>query len=362
MTTRTFAKKSGRQHGNVMSMLRKMVENGELDLQESFYNNGSGSRQYAEFKLTLNDFEKIAHKLKEKEIKGVRKYFGVPAYSVEKVVTGFGDHTVEIPAFAGVQAAPTPVQLSLVPTAETPQGDGLTMSSVEIHKLTGKQHAHVMRDIEKMLEDLNEGGASRFGASYFSEQNKSLPCFKLPRRETDILLTGYSVPLRAKVIDRWRELEAEVAKPQFVVPTTFAAALRLAGELEEQRLVLTHQVEVQGVKIAEDAPKVEVYHKIADSRGLIGFQKFCTQLNLNQKEIKHWMKDIGWLRADQYVVNPLPTAKAVDNGYCRITGFTTEHGKFTQQIWFTGKAVTYVAEKAPTYVRKKVKASRSKAA
>lgn len=25
--------------------------------------------------------------------------------------------------------------------------------------------------------------------------------------------TGYSVPLRAKVIDRWRELEAQVAKP-----------------------------------------------------------------------------------------------------------------------------------------------------
>lgn len=29
--------------------------------------------------------------------------------------------------------------------------------------------------------------------------------YQLRRRETDILLTGYSVTLRAKVIDRWRD-------------------------------------------------------------------------------------------------------------------------------------------------------------
>lgn len=37
--------------------------------------------------------------------------------------------------------------------------------------------------------------------------------FNLPRREVEILLTGYSIPLRAKVIDRLRELETQVAAP-----------------------------------------------------------------------------------------------------------------------------------------------------
>lgn len=150
--------------------------------------------------------------------------------------------------------------------------------------------------------------------------------------------------------------------PQFAVPTSFAAALRLAGELEEQRAVLTHQVETQSLKIAEDAPKVGVYHQIADSTGLIGFQKFCTDLKLNQREVKHWLKDIGWLRANQYAVNPLPTAAAVDAGYCDTTYFTTTSGRIVQTLWFTGKAVTYVAEKAPDYIRKRVRKSRVKKA
>lgn len=239
----------------------------------------------------------------------------------------------------------------------------LTMSSTEIAEATGKNHADVMRDIRKLLKELDEGGISKFADTYQNQQNRQhYPCFRLPRRETDVLLTGYSIPLRAKVIDRWRELEAQVVKPAFAIPTSFAAALRLAGELEEQRAVLTHQVETQGLKIAEDAPKVGVYHQIADSTGLIGFQKFCTDLKLNQKEVKHWLKDIGWLRANQYVVNPPPTAFAVDGGYCDTTYFTTTSGRVKQTLWFTGKAATYVAEKAPDYIRKKVRKSRKKAA
>jgi len=79
------------------------------------------------------------------------------------------------------------------------------MNSLEIAELTGKHPADVMRDIRSMLESLGEGGERRFASSYVSEQNKSLPCFELQRREVDILLTGYSVPLCVKVIVRWQE-------------------------------------------------------------------------------------------------------------------------------------------------------------
>lgn len=83
-----------------------------------------------------------------------------------------------------------------------------TMSSREIAELTGKEHCHVIRDIEKMLDDLNIG-VSKFGGSYLSSQNKELPCFNLPKRETLILVSGYNIAMRAKIIDRWQELEAK---------------------------------------------------------------------------------------------------------------------------------------------------------
>lgn len=93
-------------------------------------------------------------------------------------------------------------ELSLIPEA-------LTMSSREIAELTEKEHAHVMRDIRAMLEVLKKD-ASIFGAIYHDAYGREQACFDLPKRETYILITGYSVTMRAKIIDRWQELEAQV--------------------------------------------------------------------------------------------------------------------------------------------------------
>lgn len=87
---------------------------------------------------------------------------------------------------------------------------GLTISSLEIAARSGKRHLHVLRDIRSMLEKLGEG-ETRFGSTYLDPQGKLHPCFNLPKRETLILVTGYSVTTRAAIIDRWDELETMIA-------------------------------------------------------------------------------------------------------------------------------------------------------
>ncbi len=102
-------------------------------------------------------------------------------------------------------------------------GMSLTMSGREIAELTGKEHRNVMRDIRTMLEELHgEGGVLSFEQSYTNEQRKKQPCFSLPKRETLILVSGYNIQMRAKIIDRWQELEAQVAAPAFQIPKSFA--------------------------------------------------------------------------------------------------------------------------------------------
>lgn len=84
-----------------------------------------------------------------------------------------------------------------------------TMSSREIAELTGKEHRNVLVDTRKMLEELHgEEGMLTFQQTYTNGQNgQTYPMFSLPKRECLILVSGYSVQLRAKIIDRWQELE-----------------------------------------------------------------------------------------------------------------------------------------------------------
>lgn len=96
----------------------------------------------------------------------------------------------------------------MVETSPREKASTLTMSSREIADITGKNHADVLRDIRVMLDQLGEV-ASRFAGYYIAANSKRNKCFNLPKRETLILIliSGYSVELRARIIDRWMELE-----------------------------------------------------------------------------------------------------------------------------------------------------------
>lgn len=102
----------------------------------------------------------------------------------------------------------------------------LTMSSLEIAGLTGKRHLHILRDVRKMLMELGLE-ETNFGSFYFGGQGKKEPCFNLPKRETLILVSGYSTELRARIVDRWIELETAVA----AATSTTGTVTNLAAEV-----------------------------------------------------------------------------------------------------------------------------------
>jgi phage regulator Rha-like protein len=97
-----------------------------------------------------------------------------------------------------------------------------TMTSREIAELTGKRHDHVMTDIRKMLDELGLSSPD-FSGEYKDSTGRTLPCFNLPKRETLILVSGYSIPMRARIVDRWEALETGKAKPAMVAQPYSAA-------------------------------------------------------------------------------------------------------------------------------------------
>ncbi|WP_375684243.1 Rha family transcriptional regulator [Bartonella sp. CB15SXKL] len=84
----------------------------------------------------------------------------------------------------------------------------LTMSSREIAELCDKRHDNIVRDIRQICTDLKIE-VSTFQGNYKDSTGRKLVCYNLPKRECLILISGYSTVLRAKIIDRWIELESQ---------------------------------------------------------------------------------------------------------------------------------------------------------
>jgi len=282
--------------------------------------------------MTANQADAIAARWRELE--------GRPAPVAVSKLTTHMSHTPQADRVAEA------VQAALVEQIVSPDADQPTMSSLEMAELTGKNHADVMRDIRKVLGELEAVDQSKFADTYTDSLQRVQPCYKLPRRETDILLTGYSIPMRAKVIDRWHQLETQVAKPVFSVPTSFAEALRLAGELEEQRVALTHQVGVQAAKIAEDAPKAKFHDAVSESEGLKGVSEVAKILGTGEKRLFNYLRKhkilIGVGETRNMPYQPHLDSGRMDVKWNNYTVPETGEVKIHARPLFTGKGVIWL--------------------
>ena len=159
------------------------------------------------------------------------------------------------------------------------------MSSREVALLTGKSHDNVLRDARRLVV---EGVLKSEETPYLHPQNgQAYPEFLLSQRDTLVLVSGYNAHLRAKIIDRWQELEAKVIT-QFQIPTSFAEALRLAAETveENQRLQLA---------LDQQAPKVAAIKRLAGAGGAICITDAAKQLQFSPSKLFAWLEENRWI-------------------------------------------------------------------
>lgn len=197
-----------------------------------------------------------------------------------------------------------------------------TMSSLEIAAITGKNHTHVMRDIRETLEQA-EIGLTKFGSSYLNSQNKEQPCYHLPRRECDLVISGYSVKYRLAIIDRWHELES---KQSFQLPQTLPDALRLAADLADQ-------VQDQNRLIAEQAPKVDFYDTVTGSASVCQMAVAAQVANLpfGRNTLFMRLREMGTLISGGDRHN-LPKQEFVSRGLFTVKESVTENPKSGEPI------------------------------
>ena len=220
----------------------------------------------------------------------------------------------------------------------------LTMTSRDIAELTGKRHHHVLRDARAMLVELHgEGGLPSFGATQVDPQNgQEYPVLRLPKRETLILVSGYSVTMRAKIIDRWQELEA--TPPQALNPAALSRMqlLGLAMQAEQERVTLAHKVEAL-------APKAAALDRFATSaEGSMCLTDAGTALELKPKAFISWMQERGWIYRRAGGTAWLGYQARIQAGYLEHKMYTVERDdgseRVFQQVRVTAKGLAKLSE------------------
>lgn len=98
------------------------------------------------------------------------------------------------------------------------QNSNLSMTSREIAEITGKQHKHVLRDIDAILETLSpELGLGFKSSTYKDSSGKENRQFELDRDSAYCVVAGYDANARMKIIKRWQELEAAATNGAMVL-------------------------------------------------------------------------------------------------------------------------------------------------
>lgn len=219
------------------------------------------------------------------------------------------------------------------------KNETLTMSSKEIANLTGKEHPNVKRDISNMIMQLNypditakkmpkfnhsELNGHGVGVYQYDHNGNIYTGMKLTKRYTELLITGYSVTLRLKVLDRLAELEAK-QKPQ--IPTNFAEALQLAADQAKQ-------LELQ-------APKVAFVDNLVDRKSLMTATQVAAKHSMSAVKLNRTLDELGGVYNKSVKRGRVFIQSFIDSGYGELK--QTEQGY--AQALFTPAGEVYIHEK-----------------
>jgi len=223
-------------------------------------------------------------------------------------------------------------------TASTTQ----TMSSREIAEICEKRHDHVMRDTRDMLVQLHsETDLPRFGGVYLGGNGESRPCFNLPKRETLILVSGYRLDLRAKIIDRWQELEAA----QQIDPRK---ALSDPAALRSLLLDNVEKVLALEAIVSELTPASHALERIATSEGSMCITDAAKALQIRPKALFDYLRQNSWIYRRAGSACDVAYQARLQTGVMehKVTVVSRDDGteKTTTQARITPKGLTQLAK------------------
>jgi len=164
--------------------------------------------------------------------------------------------------------------------------DAPTMSSREIAELVESRHDKVKQSIERLAAraviDLPPLG------EYRDSLGRPATEYRISKRDSYVIVAQLSPEFTARLVDRWQQLEAQVAAPAISVPQTMSEALRLAADLADERDRLRNDLQV-----AE--PKIRALERLTVSDGSMCITDAAKAMQIQPKRLFDFMSANQWI-------------------------------------------------------------------
>lgn len=224
-------------------------------------------------------------------------------------------------------------------------------SSRDVASYFGKQHGHVMRDIDNLIKNEPSLGLSNFGETPYVEPSngQTYRSYDMDRDGFALLGMGFTgakaLKFKLKYIAQFNAMETELKRKvpasNFNIPTTFSEALRLAASQSEL-------IEKQDAAIAVMKPKTDFYDAFMNSDGFYTLQNAGRAMSLRPNLFIRWLKTKHLFYQGGDLV-PYVQYRQMD-----IFEVKSERGnddKTHLQTYITPKGLEYFAKRVPDNIR-----------
>lgn len=167
-------------------------------------------------------------------------------------------------------------------------GNNATMSSREIADLCEARHNDVVATIRRLFDQgILRESRNILRAIPPEGRGRPIEVYDLTKRDTLVVASGYNAELRARIIDRWQELEARAADPM--------QALGNPETLRHLLLGYTEKVTALESKVEELSPKAEALDRLSASDGSVTFTQAAKLIGVKRDALTRWMSTNGWV-------------------------------------------------------------------
>ncbi len=210
-------------------------------------------------------------------------------------------------------------------TAAVPSifGEALTMSSREIADRCEKRHAHVLRDIEKMIQDIGEPkfGLADLEAEYHDAQGKPRKEYLLPEDLVLTLISGYDAALRYRIVKDLEKMRRERRGGIAHLPQNFEQALEgLLVKVRENNALMIESAE-KDATISAMKPAVDAYEAYLSEEGVCRIMDFCNKHGVKKNHPGYVLRDRGLMHQKKVLATQIGLKSGILKNVLEKNGF-----------------------------------------